>query len=77
MFFYWGADAARDNVNRYKRKLDRAELKFIIKSIENASRQGFTDLRWRGMIRDSNLRALKRLGYKIHQTTYRIYEIEW
>lgn len=77
MFFNWGADAARGNVERYERQLDRAELKYIIQSIDAASRQGYTGIKWRGDIRRTNIRKLKEYGYKVIHSTYRIYEINW
>lgn len=77
MFFNWGADAARGNVERYERQLDRAELKYIIQSIDAASRQGYTGIKWRGDIRRTNIRKLKEYGYEVVHTTYCIYEINW
>ena len=77
MFFNWGADAARGNVERYERQLDRAELKYIIQSIDAASRQGYIGIKWRGDIRRTNIRKLKEYGYEVIRTTYCIYEINW
>jgi len=77
MFFNWGADAARGNVERHERQLDRAELKYIIQSIDAASRQGYIGIKWRGDIRKTNIRKLKEYGYEVIHTTYCIYEINW
>ena len=77
MFFNWGADAARGNVERYERQLDRAELKYIIQSIDAASRQGYTGIEWRGDIRKANIRKLKEYGYEVIHTADYIYEIDW
>lgn len=77
MFFNWGADVARGNVERYERQLDRAELKYIIQSIDAASRQGYTGIKWRGDIRKINIRKLKEYGYEVVHTTYCTYEINW
>jgi len=77
MFFNWGADAARGNVERYERQLDRAELKYIIQSIDLASHQGYTGIKWRGDIRKTNIRKLKEYGYEVIHTADYIYEIDW
>jgi hypothetical protein len=77
MFFNWRAKAARVNVKRYEQQLDRAELKYIMQSIDAASRQGYTGIEWRGDIRRANLCTLKEYGYKVTYTPYRIYEINW
>ena len=77
MLFHWGADAARGNVERYERQLDKAELKYIIQSIDLASRQGYTGIKWRGDIRKANIRKLKEYGYEVLHTAYCIYEITW
>lgn len=77
MFFNWGANAARGNVDRYERQLDRAELKYIIQSIDAASRQGYTGIKWKGGIRKINIRKLKEYGYEVVHTTYCTYEINW
>ena len=77
MLFHWGVDAAKDNVKRYERQLDKAELKYIIQSIDAASRQGYTGIKWRGDIRRTNIRKLKEYGYEVVHTTYCIYEINW
>ena len=61
MFFNWGADAARGNVERHERQLD----------------QGYTGIKWRGDIRKTNIRKLKEYGYEVIHTTYCIYEINW
>lgn len=77
MFFNWEADAARENVERYERQLDRTELKRIIQLINTASRQGYTGLKWREGIRRTNIRKLKEYGYEVIHITYYIYEINW
>lgn len=80
MFFIFaslGADAARSNVNRHQRKAIKDELKFILYSIESASRQGYTCLKWRRSIRKANIYTLKDLGYRIYYLGHSIYEIEW
>ena len=77
MFFNWGADAARGNVERYERQLDKAELKYIIQSIDLASRQGYTGIKWRGDIRKANIRKLKEYGYEVLHPADCIYEIDW
>ena len=77
MLFHWGVDAAKDNVKRYERQLDKAELKYIIQSINIASRQGYTGIKWRGDIRKTNIRKLKEYGYEVLHTAYCIYEITW
>lgn len=77
MFFNWGVDAARGNVEKYERQLDRAELKYIIQLINAASRQGYTGIKWRGDIRRTNIRKLKEYGYEVVHTTYCTYEINW
>lgn len=77
MIFNWGADAARNNVIRQRRRAEREELRFIIHSIDHASRQGYSCLRWRRNIRKSNIYNLKDLGYKIYYVGHSIYEIEW
>ena len=76
MFWFWGVDAARANVDRYERKMDRAEFKYIIKSISIASKHGFTGLEWEGSIRSENKRKLKDLGYHI-MNDYPKYKIVW
>ena len=77
MLFYLGADAARGNVEKYERQLDKAELKYIIQSIDLASRQGYTGIKWRGDIRKANIRKLKEYGYEVLHTADCIYEIDW
>jgi hypothetical protein len=76
MFFNWGADAARENVNRHMRKAERDQLKFIIYSIDMASRQGYDSIKWRHSIYKTNIHKLKELGYRIYYNHY-IYEIVW
>ena len=77
MFFNWGADAARGNVERHERQLDRAELKRIIQLINTASRQGYTGIKWRGEIHRTNIHKLKEYGYEVIHIAYYIYEINW
>lgn len=77
MFFHCGAGVARGNVKRYERQLDRAELKYIIQSIDAASRQGYIGIKWRGDLRKGTIRALKNYGYEVVHTSYCIYEIYW
>ena len=77
MFFNWGANAARSNVEKHERQLDRAELKYIIQSINTASRQGYTGIKWEGNIRKTNVRKLKEYGYEVLHTAYCIYKINW
>lgn len=77
MFFNWGVELAQLNVERYERKMDKAELKYIIQSIKSASKQGYTAIKWRGEIRKMNVRELKELGYDVYHTSYCIYEISW
>jgi len=77
MLFHWGVDAAKDNVKRYERRLDKAELKYIIQSINIASRQGYTGIKWRGDIRKANIHKLKKYGYEVLHTADYIYEINW
>lgn len=76
MFWFWGVDAARANVDRYERKMDKAEFKYIIKSISIASKHGFTGLEWEGSIRPENKRKLKDLGYHITNSCIK-YKIIW
>jgi hypothetical protein len=76
MFLFWGVDAARANTDRYERKLDRAELSYIIKNISIRSKQGFTELLWEAPIRHANKRRLKDLGYHILDD-YPKYRIVW
>lgn len=77
MFFHCGAGVARGNVKRYERQLDRAELKYIIQSIDAASRQGYIGIKWRGDLRKGTICALKNYGYEVVHTSYCIYEIYW
>ena len=77
MFFNWGADAARSNVERHELQLDKAELKRIIQLINTASRKGYTGIKWRGEIRRANIHKLKEYGYEVIHTAYYIYEINW
>lgn len=77
MLFHFGAKVAKGNVERYERQLDKAELKYIIQSINIASHQGYTGIKWRGGIRRTNIRKLKEYGYEVVYTTYCIYEINW
>lgn len=76
MFFFWGVDAARANLERYERQLDKAEFKYIIKSINIASKHGFTGIKWDGSIRSVNKQKLKELGYTI-MDEYPKYKIIW
>lgn len=77
MLFHFGADAARGNVEKYERQLDKAELKYIIQSIDLASHQGYTGIKWRGDIRKANIHKLKKYGYEVLHTADYIYEIDW
>lgn len=77
MFLIWDAAAARENVKRYERRADRVELKNVLQSINETSREGYTRIKWRGDIRKANIHALEKLGYKVRQITYCIYEISW
>ena len=77
MFFNWRADVAKANVERYERQLDKTELKCIMQSINTASRQGYTGIKWRGNIRKAYVRKLREYGYKVLHTVYCIYEIDW
>lgn len=74
---FWGADTARGNVDRYERKLDRAELKYVMQNIDAASRQGYTGFKWNGQLRRGVISALKGYGYQVLHTAYCIYEISW
>lgn len=74
---FWGADAARANVERHERQLDKAELKYIMQTIQTDSRQGYTGVKWRGDLRKNTIRALKNYGYKVVQTSFGVYEIDW
>ena len=76
MLLFWGVDAARSNSDRYERKLDKAEFRYIIKNISIASKHGFTELKWDGSIRPANKRKLKELGYHILDD-YPKYRIIW
>ena len=76
MLLFWGVDAARANANSYERQLDKAEFKYIIKSISIASKHGFTGLKWDGSIRAANKKRLKELGYHI-TSNYSKCEITW
>ena len=77
MFLNWGADAARSNVAKYERQTDRAELKYIIRSINTASHKGYMGIRWRGKISKANIYTLKKYGYEIIHITNYAYEINW
>ena len=77
MFFNWGVNAARNNVERYEKRFEKAELKYIKQSINMASRQGYFGIEWRGDIRKANIRILKEYGYKVTHTTCYTYEINW
>ena len=77
MFFKRGVKSAKRNVYKYERKLDKTEFNFIIQSIKNISRQGYNGLRWDGDIRKTNINNLKKLGYKVYQTSCHNYEIRW
>ena len=77
MLFNWNASAARNNVNKYECKINRTELKFILQYVDFASQQGYTGLVWHGGIAKTNIRYLKKLGYKIHHKSQHDYVIEW
>lgn len=77
MLFHFGAKAAKGNVERYERQLDKAELKYIMQSINLASCQGYTGIKWKGDIRKANVHKLKKYGYKVLHTAYCIYKIYW
>lgn len=78
MFFDGKAKSARDNVKRFNQKIYKKELKYIIQSIKEVSKKGYTALRWQGGIAKENLSILKKeYGYKIiHINTY-VDEIHW
>lgn len=77
MLFHLRANAAKGNVEKYKRQLDKAEWKYIMQSINLASCQGYTGIKWRGDIRKANIYKLKKYGYKVLHTAYCIYKIYW
>lgn len=77
MFLKWGASDARDRVNRYEKRLDKAELKYIVHLIQSASKHGHTSIKLRGEIKDKNIHILKKNGYKISSSVHNIYEIKW
>lgn len=76
MLLFWGVEAARANAKSYERQLDKAEFKYIMKSIGIASKHGFTGLKWDGSIRPANKKKLKELGYHI-KDSYPKCEITW
>lgn len=77
MLFYPGAEVATYNVNKFRQKQSKKEWKYIVRAIENASKQGYTGIRWGAYINSENLSLLKEYGYKVIKVTSYIYEINW
>lgn len=71
------ANKAHKTADKYEQKLDKKELKDIMKLIREAAGQGYTGLVWRGNIRKANIQTLKKLGYKVARTSYRTFPIDW
>lgn len=74
--FNYGINSARAAVNRYEKRIEKAELKYILQSIKSFSRRGYRKINWNSSIAPSNLRKLRKLGYKICHITA-VYEIKW
>ena len=77
MFFFWNANAARANVVRYERKIDKSEFKDIIRAIDVTSKDGCSWLKWYAGISENNLKKLKNLGYRIDFISNSVYKIFW
>lgn len=77
MLFNWGIEAAKNNVDKYERKLDRIELKYVIKIIKSDSRRGYTCIKWQGNLRKGTIDMLKDYGYKVTHPAYCVYKIYW
>ena len=77
MFLDWNAEAAKKETEKYEKRLEKAELKDILKAIKDASYKGYTGIQWRGKIKEKNLYKLKKYGYKISSITHYISKIEW
>lgn len=77
MIYLQKATTAKINSDIYNRALIHKELKSIIHTIHSFSKKGYTGLKWRGDINEKNLKILRKLGYKVINTSYCIYEIKW
>ena len=67
MFFNWGADAARGNVERHERQLDRAELKYTLYSrLMQLLAKVIQELNGEGIFVEQIFVNLKNMGMRLY-----------
>jgi len=75
--FFWTAEKAKSNFEKYERKMDRKELKAILLSIDKASKEGYNVLEWDARIREGVIYLLENAGYEVDRIAKERYAIYW
>ena len=71
------ASQARKAAIKYEQKLNKIELKDIMKLVNEAACQGYMGMTWYGNIRKDNINTLRKHGYKVTRVAHRVFNIDW
>lgn len=75
--FFWTAERAKSNCEKYEKRMDRKEFRTIFFSIERASRSGYDMLEWGARIREGTICLLEKAGCGVYRAAKEKYVIYW